>query len=99
MLNLKQISPVTSIQPDSVLDISGTGRVIITNDITAVMSAYTNAGRITAYGGLGTVGIDYNNTNALQTTLFAIAPAVPHRRTACGTPRSIIPPPRKVFGM
>ncbi|MGC3958871.1 MAG: hypothetical protein QM813_13315 [Verrucomicrobiota bacterium] len=30
--------------------------------------------RITAYGGLGTVGIDYNNTNAGKTTLFAIVP-------------------------
>jgi len=77
VLNLTTISPTNSIQLNSVLDISGTGLVTITNDLTAVMSAYTNAGRITAYGGTGTVGIDYNNTNVGQTTLFAIAPLAP----------------------
>jgi hypothetical protein len=77
VLNLSQISSVNSIQPSSVLDISGSGVVIIPNNLTAVMSAYTNAVRITAYGGLGTVGIDYNNTNAGKTTLFAIAPLAP----------------------
>ncbi|HWH71969.1 MAG TPA: hypothetical protein VNT26_21585, partial [Candidatus Sulfotelmatobacter sp.] len=77
VLNLNQISPVNSIQAGSVLDLSGSGVVIVPNDITATMSAYTNVGRITAYGGLGTVGIDYNNTNAGKTTLFAIAPAAP----------------------
>ena len=41
------------------------------------MSAYTNAAKITAYGGTGTVGIDYNNTNVGKTTLWAIAPASP----------------------
>lgn len=74
VLNLTTISPVNSIQPNSVLDVSGSGMVIIPNDLTAVMSAYTNALRITAYGGAGSVGIDFNNTNAGKTTLFAIAP-------------------------
>jgi len=37
----------------------------------------TNALKITAYGGLGTVGIDYNNTNVGKTTLFAIVPLTP----------------------
>jgi hypothetical protein len=77
VLNLNQISPVTSIQPNSVLDISGSGLVTIPGDLTAVMSAYTNVGRITAYAGLGTVGMDYNNTNVGKTTLFAIAPSAP----------------------
>jgi hypothetical protein len=77
VLNLHQISPTNSIQPGSVLDISGSGQVITLNDVTAVMSAYTNAGKITAYGGAGTVGIDYNNTNSGKTTLFAIAGYVP----------------------
>jgi len=77
VLNLNQISPVNSIQLNSVLDISGSGVVIVPNDLTAVMSAYTNALRITAYGGLGTVGIDYNHTNIGKTTLFAIAPLAP----------------------
>lgn len=77
LLNLHQISPVNSIQPNSVLDISGSGLVTIPNDVTAVIMAYTNVSRITAYGGLGTVGIDYNNTNAGKTTLYAIAPLAP----------------------
>ena len=77
VLNLNQISPVTSIQPGSVLDISGSGLVIVPNDLTAAMSAYTNAGKITAYGGAGTVGIDYSHTNSGKTTLFAIAGYVP----------------------
>ena len=77
VLNLNQISPVNSIQPNSVLDISGSGVVTIPNDVTAVISAYINALRITAYGGLGTVGIDYNNTNVSKTTLFAMAPQTP----------------------
>ena len=77
VLNLANISPVTSIQPNSVLDISGSGVVTIPGDRVAVMSAYTNALRITAYGGLGAVGIDYNNTNVGKTTLWAIAPAQP----------------------
>ena len=60
VLNLSQISSVNSIQPNSVLDVSGSGLVTVPGDLTAVMSAYTNALRITAYGGLGTVGINYN---------------------------------------
>ncbi len=77
VLNLANISPATSIQPNSVMDISGSGVVTIPGDRTTVMSAYTNALRIKAYGGLGTVGIDYNNTNVGKTTLFAIAPLQP----------------------
>jgi hypothetical protein len=72
ILNLSTISPTNSIQANSVLDISGSGVVTIPGDFTATMSAFTNAGKITAYGGTGAVGIDYNNTNAGSTTLFAI---------------------------
>ncbi len=77
VLNLSQISSANSIQLNSVLDVSGSGLVTVPGDLTAVMSAYTNALRITAYGGLGTVGINYNNTNVGKTTLFAIAPLAP----------------------
>ncbi len=86
VLNLTTISPVTSIQPGSKLDISGSGVVTKTDDFTAVMSAYTNAGRITAYGGTGTIGIDYNNTNVGKTTLWAIAPAAPPPTNAVWNP-------------
>jgi hypothetical protein len=77
VLNLNQISPVNSIQPNSVLDISGSGVVTILNDVSNVISAYVTASRITSYAGLGTVGIDYNNTNVGKTTIYAIAPLTP----------------------
>jgi hypothetical protein len=70
-----------SVQPNSVLDISGSGKVTIPGDFINVMSAYTNAGKITAYGGTGTVGIDYDSLNAGKTTLFAIAGEVPPTET------------------
>ena len=76
-LRLSNISPTNSIQPNSVMDISGSGVVTIPGDRVAVMSYYTNALKLTAYGGLGTVGIDYNNTNVGMTTLFAVAPTQP----------------------
>lgn len=74
VLNLYNISGTAqgSIQPGSVLDILGSGIVTIPGDRVATISGYTNAGRITAYGGTGTVGIDYNTLNPGKTTLFAI---------------------------
>jgi len=66
-----------SIQPNSVLDISGTGKVTIPGNFTNVMSAYTNAGKITAYGGTGAVGIDFDSINPGKTTLTAIVGEVP----------------------
>lgn len=78
VLNLTTIDAAgNSIQPNSVLDISGSGVVTKTGNFTAVMSAYTNAGKITAYGGAGMVGIDYNNLNVGKTTLTAIPAGVP----------------------
>jgi hypothetical protein len=77
ILNLTTISAGTSIWPGSVLDLSGSGVVTISGDRTATISAYTNVGKITAYGGTGTVGIDYGNTNAGKTTLWAIAGYTP----------------------
>lgn len=77
VLNLTTISAATSIWPGSALDISGSGVVIITGDRLATISAYTNSGKITAYGGTGTVGMDYGNTNAGKTTLWAIAGYTP----------------------
>jgi hypothetical protein len=77
ILNLTTINSGTSIQTGSVLDISGSGVVVINSDRVSRISAYTNAAKITAYGGAGTVGIDYNNTNVGKTTLWAIAPPAP----------------------
>jgi hypothetical protein len=82
LLSLNQMNSVTtgtggSIQSGSVLDISGSGVVTLPGDYVSIISGFTNVSRITAYAGLGTVGIDYNNTNVGKTTLWAIAPAVP----------------------
>lgn len=81
VVNLSQIHDTDSIRGTSVLDISGSGVVTINGDRIAVVSAYTNALKITAYGGLGTVGMDYNNLNPGKTTLFAIAGEVPLAET------------------
>ena len=77
ILNLTTISATNSIQPNSLLDISGSGQVIVPGDRAAVMSYYTNVGRITAYGGAGTVAIDYNTSNPGKTTLKAVGGYVP----------------------
>ena len=68
---------VSSIQPGSVLDISGSGVVTIPNDRTTIMSNYVAAGKITAYGGTGTVAIDYNTSTPGKTTLKAVGGYVP----------------------
>ena len=82
LLSLNQMNSVTtgtggSIQSGSVMDISGSGVVTLPGDYVSTISGFTNVSRITAYAGLGRVGIDYNNTNVGKTTLWAIAPAVP----------------------
>jgi hypothetical protein len=76
------------IWPGSVLDVSRSGVVTIPGNRVAVMGNYTNAGRITACGGLGTVGIDYNNTNVGKTTIYAIAPVAPPRQSITGATAS-----------
>ena len=73
-----------SIQPGSFLDISGNGLVTIPGDFTNVMNNYIAAGRITSYGGTGTVGVDYDTMNAGMTTLYAI-------------PSEILPPTEVVW--
>lgn len=68
-----------SIQPGSRLDITGNGLVTIPGDFVNVMSNYIAAGRITAYGGLGTVDnqlVDDGLGN-FSTWLTAIAPSLP----------------------
>lgn len=77
VLNLANISPDTSIQSGSILDISGSGVVTIPGDRTSVMRAYTNAAKITAFGGAGSVAIDFDTTNPGKTTLSAVPGFVP----------------------
>ena len=75
--NISSSAGQPSIQAGSVLDISGSGVVTFPGDKVATISAYTNAAKITAYGGTGTVLIDYNISNPGKTTLKAIGGYTP----------------------
>jgi hypothetical protein len=75
-LTLNQWSSSRSIRDGSRLDISG-GTVIINGDQTGPVNDYVAAGKITAYGGSGTVNVDYNNINPGKTTLTASGGAIP----------------------
>jgi hypothetical protein len=83
-LNLKQWSPTQSIGPGSTLDIKR-GTIIISGNYASSISAYVSAGQITAYGGTGTVLVDYNYSYPGDTTITAI-PIAPSTG-----PRVIIP--------
>ena len=61
---------------DTLIDITE-GTLIIDGDVTSKISTWVSAGRITAYGGPGTVSYDYNTTNAGQTTVTASPPTDP----------------------
>ncbi len=70
ILKLLQWDSTRSITNNSILDI-GAGMVMITGNQLASVTNYIAAGKITAYGGTGTVVLDYNTSNAGQTTLTA----------------------------
>jgi hypothetical protein len=50
-LNLNQLNPTESIKGESVLNITGTGKVVLTGDQINAISNYVAAGKITANGG------------------------------------------------
>ena len=52
------------------LDITG-GTLIITGDKTTQINGYASSGIIKAYGGIGTLAVDYNITNPGKTTVSA----------------------------
>jgi hypothetical protein len=60
-LNLAQIHPEKSIPEGSVLDIKE-GVVTIAGDQLAIVNAYIDAGRITAYGGSGQLFVTFDGT-------------------------------------
>src|ERR1035438_8196521 len=70
-LHLQQWSPTASIGPGSTLDIKQ-GTIIISGNYASSINAYVAAGQITAYGGTGTVLVDYNYFNPGYTTITAI---------------------------
>ena len=55
-LNLKQLHPSNSIREGSVLDIKE-GKVTIAGDMVSTVNSYIAAGKITAYGGAGTLSV------------------------------------------
>ena len=79
VLNLYNIDGIgRSIQPGSFLDISGSGVVTFPGDKTAALTNYyTTTGKIIAFGGTGTVAVDYNTSNPGKTTLKAVGGYVP----------------------
>jgi hypothetical protein len=71
-LNLAQWDDASSILGSSVLDVSGSGVVVINGDRTFSVANYISTGQITANGGAGTVAVDYNNIYAGKTTLYRL---------------------------
>jgi hypothetical protein len=70
-LNLSQWDDGVSIQGvSSVLDVAGTGVVVISGDQQTSVNYYVSIGQITANGGAGTVVVDYNNINVGKTTIY-----------------------------
>lgn len=54
---------------DNILDLAGTGELIIDGDESTTVQGYILDGKVTAYGGSGTPIVDYNATNPGKTTL------------------------------
>ncbi|MBE0543602.1 MAG: PEP-CTERM sorting domain-containing protein [Verrucomicrobia bacterium] len=71
-LNLLQWHPTDSIKGNSILDLSG-GQVVITGDRVSSVDAFIAAGKITGYGGSGTVERLFDS-DANTTTLVAVVP-------------------------
>jgi hypothetical protein len=69
-LILSQFSGAQSISANSVLDVEA-GSVVIAGNHSQAVADYISAGRITAYGGTGTVKWDYGDTHPGKTTITA----------------------------
>ena len=69
-LNLSQWNDVASIQGDSVLDVSGTGKVVINGNHQQSVNDYVLTGQITNHAGPGMLVVDYNNINVGKTTIY-----------------------------
>jgi hypothetical protein len=76
-LILSQWQETNSIQGASVLNVAGSGVVVISGNHVASVSNYVSGGKIIANGGAGTVGVDYGNLNSGKTTLHVVGTYVP----------------------
>jgi hypothetical protein len=72
-LNLSQWHPTDSIKGASVLNLTGTGTVVITGNYVTSVSNFVSSGKITANGGAGTVAYGYDS-GANKTTLQVAPP-------------------------
>jgi hypothetical protein len=72
-LNLSQWQATNSIKGASVLNLTGTGTVLITGNQVTSVSNYISSGKITANGGAGTVAYGYDS-GADKTTLQVAPP-------------------------
>jgi hypothetical protein len=71
-LNLAQWNDTQSIQGASLLDLAGTGTVMMTGNHLNSVSNYVSGGKITANGGAGTVAYGYDS--GLNKTIVQVAP-------------------------
>jgi hypothetical protein len=71
-LDLAQLHPTDSIKGASVLNLTGTGTVLITGNQLTAVGNYIAAGKITANGGAGTLG--YGFDPGWNKTIIQIAP-------------------------
>jgi hypothetical protein len=69
-LNIAQWDFVNSIQGASVLDVSGTGKVVINGNQQASIEGFISTGQITNHAGPGMVVVDYNNIDIGKTTIY-----------------------------
>jgi len=67
----------SSIQPDSVLNINGTGQLTLPGDMTGVLTSYINDGKITGNAGSSALNIDLT-TNPGFTTVTALPVVEPN---------------------
>jgi len=67
------------------LDITD-GTLIVDGDARATISSYVSSGWITAYGGSGSLNLDYNGANPGKTTLTATLPTGPPAKAANPNP-------------
>jgi T5SS/PEP-CTERM-associated repeat protein len=77
-INCKDFSMAKNAGSTATMDITG-GKLVILGDKTALVNGYLSSGWITAYGGSGTVLVDYNVTTPGSTTVMAI----PEPATVC----------------
>ena len=71
--NIQTSSPGQSIQPGSLIDISGTGQLRVRGNLaSAIQSQYVDTGKIVGYGGSGSVVVTYDS--GLNRTILTAIP-------------------------